>query len=82
MAYVISEPCIGVKDGACLKACPVDCIQGRPGDPQLYIDPERCIDCDVCVTVCPVSAIYPEEKLPQQWKKFAKLNREYFRTRG
>jgi len=26
MAYVIAEPCIGVKDTACVDACPVDCI--------------------------------------------------------
>ena len=26
MAYVIAEPCIGVKDSACVDACPVDCI--------------------------------------------------------
>jgi ferredoxin len=26
MAYVINEPCIGVKDGSCVEACPVDAI--------------------------------------------------------
>jgi NAD-dependent dihydropyrimidine dehydrogenase PreA subunit len=26
MTYVIAEPCIGVKDTACVEACPVDCI--------------------------------------------------------
>jgi NAD-dependent dihydropyrimidine dehydrogenase PreA subunit len=40
MAFVIAEPCIGVKDTACVDACPVDCIHpkkdtvyedGRPG---------------------------------------------------
>jgi len=40
MAYIIAEPCIGVKDTACVDACPVDCIHpkknttynsGRPG---------------------------------------------------
>ncbi len=40
MAYVIAEPCIGVKDASCVDACPVDCIHpkknttyddGRPG---------------------------------------------------
>ena len=24
MAYVIAEPCIGVKDASCVDACPVD----------------------------------------------------------
>ena len=31
MAYVITEPCIGTCDTACVKICPVDCI---PNDPQ------------------------------------------------
>jgi NAD-dependent dihydropyrimidine dehydrogenase PreA subunit len=26
MTYVITEPCIGVKDRACVDVCPVDCI--------------------------------------------------------
>src|SRR5512133_454900 len=53
MAYVIAEPCIGVKDSACVDACPVDCIHpkkntkyndGRPGFeevPQLLHRPRR-----------------------------------------
>jgi ferredoxin len=78
MAYVIVEPCIDVKDGACVTACPVDCIEGKPSDRQLYIDPERCVDCDVCVTVCPVDAIYPEHKVPEKWKRFIAINNDYF----
>ena len=45
MAYVIAEPCIGVKDTACVDACPVDCIHPKKDEsdfedaPQLYIDP-------------------------------------------
>ena len=30
MPYVITEPCIGTKDTACVDVCPVDCIY--PGD--------------------------------------------------
>ena len=30
MAYIIAEPCINVKDTACVEVCPVDCI---PNDP-------------------------------------------------
>ncbi len=64
MAYVIAEPCIGVKDTACVNACPVDCIHPRKDEAdfnssaQLYIDPQECIDCGACVPVCPVSAIF------------------------
>jgi hypothetical protein len=29
MAHVIAEPCIGVKDTACVDVCPVDCNRSR-----------------------------------------------------
>ena len=43
MAYVIAEPCIGVKDASCVAVCPVECIY--EGDDQYYINPDECIDC-------------------------------------
>ncbi len=33
MAYVITEPCVGVCDTACVEVCPVDAIHG-PIDPE------------------------------------------------
>jgi NAD-dependent dihydropyrimidine dehydrogenase PreA subunit len=39
MAYVIAEPCIGVKDTACVDACPVDCI--HPKKNTTYEDSRR-----------------------------------------
>jgi NAD-dependent dihydropyrimidine dehydrogenase PreA subunit len=78
MAYVITEPCIDVKDGTCLTVCPVDCIAGKEEDSQFFIDPELCVDCDVCVSVCPVDAIYREDELPEEWAHFAQINRDYF----
>ncbi|HLJ91288.1 MAG TPA: 4Fe-4S binding protein [Candidatus Angelobacter sp.] len=81
MAYVIAEPCIGVKDAACFDVCPVDAIHpggDEPASDQLYIDPEACISCAACVPVCPVSAIYAEEDLPQRWKRYIQINRNRF----
>ncbi|MQG80850.1 MAG: ferredoxin, partial [SAR202 cluster bacterium] len=26
MTYIITEPCVGLKDAACVDVCPVDCI--------------------------------------------------------
>ena len=43
----------------------------------LYIDPVECIDCGACVPVCPVSAIFPLEDLPEKWKQYAELNSSY-----
>ena len=84
MAYVIAEPCIGVKDAACVDACPVDCIHPTKAEAKfqevemLYIDPIECIDCGACVPVCPVSAIFVLEDLPEKWVGFAKRNADYF----
>jgi NAD-dependent dihydropyrimidine dehydrogenase PreA subunit len=78
MAYVITQPCIDVKDGTCVDVCPVDCIHTTDEDRQFYIDPDICIDCEACVAVCPVDAIFYEEDVPEQWKSFIQLNRDYF----
>lgn len=77
MAYVICEPCIGVKDKSCVEVCPVDCI--HEGEDQLYIDPEECIDCGACEPECPVEAIYPEEEVPEQWKSYIEKNANFFK---
>jgi ferredoxin len=84
MAYVIAEPCIGVKDAACVDACPVDCIHPKKDEADyataelLYIDPVECIDCGACVPVCPVSAIFALDDLPEKWSDFAAKNAAYF----
>jgi NAD-dependent dihydropyrimidine dehydrogenase PreA subunit len=77
MPYVIAEPCIGVKDKACVAVCPVDCI--HEGDDQLYIDPNECIDCGLCEPECPVDAIFMEDELPENWKSFTQKNADFFK---
>ena len=78
--YVIAQPCIDVKDKACVDVCPVDCIHpvDREGAEQLYIDPSECIECGACEPECPVEAIFTEEDLPQEWAHFTKINADYF----
>lgn len=78
MTYVITEPCIGTKDLSCVDVCPVDCIYGTDEDEQLYIDPEKCIDCAACEVACPVTAIYFEDDVPAEWKSYVDKNRLYF----
>ena len=81
MTYIIAQPCIGVKDGACVEVCPVDCIHGEEQDEMLYINPEECIDCAACEPVCPVTAIFIEDKVPEQWKNFIPINYDYFKVK-
>lgn len=32
MTYIIAEPCVDVRDGACVDVCPVDCIYAMEED--------------------------------------------------
>ena len=78
MAYIIAEPCIGVKDKACVDVCPVDCIHGDDDSPQMYINPDECISCGACEPECPVEAIYDDSALPAEWKNYEKVNADFF----
>jgi NAD-dependent dihydropyrimidine dehydrogenase PreA subunit len=86
MAYVITEPCIGTKDAACVDVCPVDCIHPRKDEPDfeqetmLYIDPDVCIDCGACEPACPVSAIFQTDLVPEKWLSYIKRAQEYFKS--
>ena len=76
MPYVIADACIDVKDRACLDACPVDCIY--EGGRTLYIQPDECIDCGLCETVCPVAAIHADDRLPEELQAWIAINRDFF----
>jgi ferredoxin len=39
MAYVITDPCIGTCDTACVHVCPVDCIRGPIATDEIEIVP-------------------------------------------
>jgi ferredoxin len=78
MTYVITQPCIGVKDASCVEGCPVDCIHSTDEDNQYFINPDECIDCGVCAEVCPVEAIFFEDDVPEQWASFIPLNKLFF----
>lgn len=79
LVYVIAEPCIGVKDKACVAVCPVDCIHGDEDSPQLYIDPNSCICCGACEPECPVEAIFEDDALPAEWRHYEQINADYFK---
>lgn len=63
---IASDICEGIS--ACVESCPVNCIKKSSdknikGTDYYYIDFSTCIDCGVCLAVCPVSgAIIPEER--------------------
>ncbi|ADG97315.1 4Fe-4S ferredoxin iron-sulfur binding domain protein [Segniliparus rotundus DSM 44985] len=76
MAFVVAEPCVDVIDRSCVEECPVDCMY--LGKRMVYINPDLCIDCGACESVCPVEAIYNEEDLPDEWSAFKEANAQFF----
>ena len=85
MPFIITDPCIGTKDSACVDVCPVDCIHPRKAEPEfettsmLYIHPDECIDCGACVPACPVEAIFELSETPEKWTSFIPVNADYFK---
>ena len=69
-----------------LDVCPVDCIHPTTGEEgfeeaeMLYINPDECIDCGACEPACPVTAIFEESAVPEEWKNFTKINADFFNS--
>ena len=82
MAYVITDAC--TKDFVCVAECATAAIAPQATDDaagtvsQVYINPDECIDCGNCATICAQNAIYPEADLPADKAHFAEKNRAYF----
>ncbi len=82
MAYVITDAC--AKDFLCASECSTDAIHPGKGEagadsvPQLFINPDECIDCGNCIAICPSGAIYPADDLPADKAEFAEKNAAYF----
>jgi ferredoxin len=82
MAYVVTDAC--TKDFVCVAECATSAIAPQASDPnadtvsQVYINPDECIDCGNCATVCAQNAIFPLDELPAEKAHFAETNRAYF----
>ena len=74
MTFVVTENCIRCKHTDCVELCPADAF--REGPNFIAISPDDCIDCALCVPVCPVKAIYQEQDVPEDQHAFIALNRE------
>lgn len=74
MAFVVTDNCIQCKYTDCVAVCPVDAFHQGPNF--LVINPDSCIDCDLCPVECPVGAIYQENDVPEDQKDFIELNAE------
>ena len=77
MAYIVAEPCIKCKYTDCVEVCPVNCFY--EGANFLVIQPDECIDCGACEPVCPVTAIFAEDDVPEAQKEFTPLNAQWYK---
>ncbi len=82
MAYVVTDAC--TKDFVCAAECATAAIAPVAGDAnagtvsQVYINPDECIDCGTCASVCAQNAIFALDELPADKAHFAEKNRAYF----
>jgi ferredoxin len=74
MTFVVLENCIKCKYTDCVEVCPVDCF--REGPNMLVIDPDECIDCNLCVPECPIDAIVAEDDLTESQMPYLQLNED------
>jgi NAD-dependent dihydropyrimidine dehydrogenase PreA subunit len=77
MTYVISSACVDVLDKSCVQECPVDCIY--EGARSMYINPDECVDCGACKSICRMDAIYYETDLPEDQQEHLADNAAFFR---
>jgi len=61
-----------------MEVCPVSCIE--EGENMFYIDPDVCIDCGACESVCPTDAIYIEDEVPEEEIDYISMNRKFFES--
>ena len=63
---IVTDVCEGIAD--CQVGCPVNCINkadgvNKNGSSYYVIDFSICIDCGICLQICPIKgAVIPEEK--------------------
>jgi NAD-dependent dihydropyrimidine dehydrogenase PreA subunit len=80
--YVITDPCIDVKDKSCIEVCPVDCIKDTDEDRVCYIDPDECTGCTLCLPACPVGAIFTTDDIPAASRPWIEVNALWFRDKA
>src|SRR5947209_569926 len=83
MAFIVTEPCVTEKNKSCIEVCPVDCIYTGSDDldRMVYINRDECIDCGACEAACPVTAIFEESEVPEEWSHYIEINDLWFQDK-
>ena len=78
MPHIVTGRCVDCRYTDCCTVCPVDCFYQIEQPAMLVIDPDTCIDCELCVPECPINAVYPESELPECYAEWVEKNAELF----
>ena len=73
--YVVTSPCIGTKDTACAKVCPIPCFYNAG---EMLMISQECICCGLCVPECPVGAIFPMDQVPENECDYINRSTDFF----
>ena len=76
MTHIVTSRCVNCRYTDCCVVCPVDCFFEIEDPAMLVIDPDTCIDCELCQEACPVNAIWSEDELPDQYSEWLDKNAE------
>ena len=68
---IVTDVCEGIAD--CVDACPVACIdqgkgKNKKGTDFYWINFDTCIDCGICLQVCPIEGAIVAEERPDLQK--------------
>ena len=80
MPHIVTGRCVECRYTDCCTVCPVDCFYEIENPRMLVIDPDTCIDCQLCVPECPIQAIYEEDEVPEPYQEWIGKNAELYES--
>ena len=78
MTHVVTGRCVDCRYTDCCTVCPVDCFYETKEPAMLVIDPDTCIDCELCIPECPIHALWPEDELPECYEEWVEKNEQLY----
>ena len=75
MTHIVTARCMDCRYTDCVAVCPVEAFREVTDPAMLVIDPEVCIDCQLCVPECPINAIYSDQEIPEHYAEWTDFNK-------
>jgi NAD-dependent dihydropyrimidine dehydrogenase PreA subunit len=64
-----------------IRVIPRECRSEELAGVQMFVNPEECIGCWMCIPACPVNAIFEDSEVPEQWQHYVAANAAFFEKR-